>query len=190
MTAILEAFRTGVEAGLDEDSIKLAMIKAGDTFKTVAKSYAELLVSEGLVESKESKDEKISSILSSANVSTEEGFAEAVSAIVDAVKGVDEKSAAGSVRYWCRKNEKAYYTKPKAESTGRGGFAKRFYEALIANPAMTAEEADAIVMGLDGHEETSVNVQKHASHYQSIRKLANAIASGVADSFDDAEDQE
>lgn len=190
MTAILDAFRAGVDAGLDEDAIKLSMIQAGDTFKTVAKHYAEFLVSEGLVESKESKEEKISSVLASADVSTEEGFAAAVEAIVDAVKGVDAKSAAGSIRYWCRKNEKAYFTKPKVESTGRGGFAKRFYQSLINNPTMSAEEADAIIMGLDGNEETSVNVQKHASHYQSIRKLANAIASGISDDFDDAEDQE
>lgn len=190
MTAILDAFRAGVDAGLDEDAIKLAMIQAGDTFKTVAKNYSDFLVSEGLVESKESKEEKISNILSGADVSTEEGFAAAVESIVDAVKGVDAKSAAGSIRYWCRKNEKAYFTKPKAESTGRGGFAKKFYEALINNPAMTAEEADSIIMGLDGHEETSVNVQKHASHYQSIRKLANAIFHGVSDGFDDAEDEE
>lgn len=190
MTAILDAFRAGVEAGLGEDQIKLSMIQAGDTFKTVAKNYSDMLVSEGLVESKESKDEKISAILSDADVSSEEGFADAVDAIIDAVKGVDAKSAAGSIRYWCRKNEKAYFTKPKAESTGRGGFAKKFYESLINNPAMTAEEADAIIMGLDGNAETSVNVQKHASHYQSIRKLANAIFHGVSDGFDDAEDEE
>ena len=95
MTAILDAFRAGVDAGLDEDAIKLSMIQAGDTLKTVAKHYAEFLVSEGLVESKESKEEKISNVLASADVSTEEGFAAAVEAIVDAVKGVDAKSAAG-----------------------------------------------------------------------------------------------
>ena len=189
--AILDAFRAGVSAGESEDQIKLSMIQAGDTFKTVAKNYAQFLIDEGIVESKESKDEKIASILSGADLSTEEGFASAVAAIVAAVKGVDEKSAAGSIRWYARKNGVAYFTKPKAESTGRAGFAKRFYEALIANPEMSKHDAEAIIQGIDGNPETSDNVKKHASHYQSIRKLANAIANGAgydAEGDDDSDE--
>lgn len=189
--AILDAFRAGVAAGESEDQIKLSMIQAGDTFKTVAKNYAQFLIDEGIVESKESKDEKIASILSGADLSTEEGFASAVAAIVAAVKGVDEKSAAGSIRWYARKNDIAYFTKPKAESTGRAGFAKRFYEALIANPEMSKHDAEAIIQGIDGNPETSDNVKKHASHYQSIRKLANAIVNGAgydAEGDDDSDE--
>jgi hypothetical protein len=189
--AILDAFRAGVAAGESEDQIKLSMIQAGDTFKTVAKNYAQFLIDEGIVESKESKDEKIASILSGADLSTEEGFASAVAAIVAAVKGVDEKSAAGSIRWYARKNDIAYFTKPKAESTGRAGFAKRFYEALIANPEMSKHDAEAIIQGIDGNPESSDNVKKHASHYQSIRKLANAIANGAgydAEGDDDSDE--
>jgi hypothetical protein len=189
MSTILDAFRAGIESNLDEDAIKLSMIQAGDTFKTVAKNYSEFLVSEGLVESKESKEEKITDILSRFDVSDEQGFNAAVEEVVNAVKGVDARSAAGSIRYWCRKNEREYFTKPKAESgSGHSGFAKSFYNALIENPAMTEDEAFDLILGRNGNDETSANVQKHASHYQGIRKLANAIISAHAYESDDSDE--
>ena len=183
--AIREAFNAGIAANLTEDQIKINMIQAGSTFKSVAKEYAEFLVDAGLVASKEDKEKVIASVMEAFDVSTEDGFNGAVESIVSQLKGVDEKSAAGSIRYACRKAEKPCYVKAKAESTGKVGFKRQFYDMLIENPNMTKEEAEEI-LNADG---VSENVRKHASAYHAVRKLANAIASGnPSDESDDSDD--
>lgn len=175
---ILEAFRSGIEAGADEDQIKLSMIQAGATFKNVTKFYSEFLVSEGIVESKEEKEARITQIAEQFDLSTEEGFSGAIDALIEQSKNVDERSAAASIRWFCRKNEIAYFVKPKSEPVGNRtqGFAGRFYDALIENPTMSVEEAENIVNGVNPHPETSENTKRYMKHYQDIRALANAIA--------------
>lgn len=184
-SAIREAFDAGIAANHSEDQIKIEMIQAGSTFKSVAKEYQEFLVEAGLVASKEDKEKTIEEALGEFDVSTEDGFNDAVTFVTTNLKGVDEKSAAGSIRYACRKAEKPCYVKPKAESTGRVGFKRQFYDMLVENPTMTKEEADEILNG-DG---VSENVRKHAAAYHAVRKLANAIATGIpSDESDDSDE--
>lgn len=187
--AIKAAFDNGIADGLSEDQIKIAMIQAGSTFKGVSKDYAEFQVISGFIDCKEVKDDKIAAILKDRDVSTEESFNEAVRLICEAVKGVNEKSAAGSIRYYTRKAELPCYAKPKGEATGRKGFANVFYDMLIANPMMSKDEVAAVVNGTDGHPETSENTKRYMTHYQNIRKLANAIA-GKVDIEDEDDDDE
>lgn len=188
--AIKAAFDNGISAGLSEDQIKIAMIQAGSTFKGVSKDYAEFQVISGFIDCKEVKDDKIAAILKDRDVSTEESFNEAVRLICEAVKGVNEKSAAGSIRYYTRKAELPCYTKPKGEGTGRTGFTGYFFDALVANPAMTKDEAAAIVNGTDGHPETSDNTKRGLSYYQKIRRLANAIVGNTDDTEADENGEE
>lgn len=188
--AIKAAFEAGIVADKKEDDIKLEMIKAGSSFKTIAKDYNDLMIASGLIDSKESRDKKVEEILTGADVSTEAPLNDAIAMIVHQVKGIDEKAALSAIRSWARKNEKVVWTKPKAEGGAtRASFARSFYDALIANPAMTKEEADAIINGTDGHPETTDNVKANSSHYQSVRKLANAIAD-VVKASEEAEDDE
>ena len=183
--AIKTAFIDGIGRNLSEDQIKINMIQAGSTFKSVSKDYADLSVEAGLVSSKDDKEKIISEVMADADVSTEAAFGAVVKELVEKLKGFDEKSAASSIRWFCKKNEKPYWVKPKGEST-RKSFKKIYYDALIENPNMTKEEADAFINGKDA----SDNVRRHATHYQAIRKLANAIATGVSADYSDDEDED
>lgn len=165
------AFQKAVDQDKAEDDIKMSMIGAGATFKNVTRLYNTYMVDAGLAISKEDKDAIVNSALEGVDLSEEANFDEAVSTIADKAAGVNEKSAASLIRAWAKKNEVECFKKVSGGG-GRSGFAAKFYEALIANPKMTEDQATELMQG----EDASDNVRRHASHYQSIRKLCNAIA--------------
>lgn len=168
---VREAFDEAMDAEKDEDQVKLAMIGAGATFKNVSRLFNQYMIDTGRAISKKERDDIAEEILADADVSDEEGFSSAVDAIVEKSTGVSEKQAGAIVRAWAKKNEVECYKKPKG-ATGRSGFASKFYDALIENPEMDEEGANVLIDG----EDASDNVRRHRTHYQAIRKLANAIA--------------
>lgn len=170
------AFDEAIADGADEDAVKLAMISAGATFKNVTRLYNQYMIDAGFAISKEDRQTAVDSALEGKEFDTEENFGEAVEAIVEAVKGATDRSAAALVRAYAKKNELDCYKKPAGSGAGKAGFAKKFYDFLIANPTCTKAEAAAFVKGEGDHEETSANTQKHLSHYLSIHKLVNTIA--------------
>lgn len=171
---ILAAFSSAVEAGKEEDEIKMEMIQAGATFKNVTRLFNQFMVDGGYAVSKEEKDQILADLITE-TVSTEEGFNAAVLAVMDKLE-VTEKSAAGSVRAYAKKAEFECFKKAKATGAGRQGFASGFYDFLIANPTCTVEEATAFINGEGDHEDTTENVKRHASHYLAIHALVNKVA--------------
>jgi len=174
--AIVEAFDSAVAAEQSEDEIKMAMIAAGATFKNVTRLYNQFMIDAGLAISKEDRAKLVEDTLEGRDLSEEEGFDEAVAALVEAVKGATERSAAALVRSYAKKNELDVFVKPKGAGGNRTSFAGQFYEFLAGNPTMTKEEATAYIMGEGDHADTSANVQKHLSHYVGIWALVNRIA--------------
>jgi hypothetical protein len=175
-SAIREAFDEAIQDESGEDDIKLQMISAGATFKNVTRLYNKFMVEAGLAISKSDRNQIVEDTLSGRDVSTEESFNEAVNALVASIQGATERSAASLVRAYAKKNELPVYAKPKSEGGMKVGFASKFYDFLVGNPSVTEAEAEAFIMGKDGHAETSDNVKNHLSHYQAIRSLANRIA--------------
>lgn len=172
---ILAAFDSAVAENQDEDEIKMSMIGAGATFKNVTRLYNKFMIDAGLAVSKADRDEIVQGVLEGRDLSTEEGFDEAVAAIIEAVNGSTDRSAAGLIRSYGRKNELEVFKKAKGTGAGRSSFASKYYEFIIGNPGMDEDEAKAYVMGEGDHEDTSDNVKKHLSHYLGIWKLANTI---------------
>jgi hypothetical protein len=177
--AIQNAFSLGQAEGLTDDQIKYNMIGAGATFKNVTRLFNELLVEAGLAEDKGTRDEKIAAILKDADVSTEDGFNAAVQQIMEDCVGVLEKSAAGSVRAYCKKHSKEFWTKPKAEGPTRESFIGRYYAWLIENPTVSEEECHKFLFGKDGYPETSDNVKSYERMHQNVRKLVNDVAAKI-----------
>lgn len=177
--AIQSAFSIGQEEGLTDDQIKYNMIGAGATFKNVTRLFNELMVEAGLAEDKSTRDEKIAAILESADVSTEEGFNEAVQQIMEDCVGVVERSAAGSIRAYCKKNDKPVFIKPKGEGSNRESFIGRFYAWLIENPKVSEAECHDFLFGLNGHPATSENVKNYERMHQNVRKLVNDVAAKI-----------
>ena len=170
--AIKAAFEAAMSADKSEDNVKMDMISAGASFKNVTQYFNKFMVESGRVASNEDKQKAVETACTENDVSTAEGFEAAVAYIMEAAKGVNDRSAGASIRGWCRKNDKECYKKPKAEGAGtRTTFTSNFYNELRANPSMSAEDADAYIK-----EHGSNNVVKHTSHYQSIRQLVNDIA--------------
>lgn len=172
---IREAFDSAVEAGKTEDDVKMAMIGAGATFKNVTRMYNQFMIDAGLAISKADRDEIVQNVLEGRDLSTEEGFDEAVVSLVEQIQGSTERSAASLIRAYAKKNELEVYAKPKGQGAGRPGFAGGYYDFLAKNPGCTEQEATDYVMGENGNEETSENVKKHLSHYLGIWKLVNTI---------------
>lgn len=173
---IRPAFDAAVEAGKDEDGVKLDMISAGATFKNVTRLFNQYMIDAGFAISSVDRQTAVEETLTGKDLSTEEGFAAAVVELVKAVKGATERSAAALARAYAKKNELDCYAKAKGAGAGKSGFAAGFYGFLIANPKCTVVEATAYVNGEGDHAETSANTQKHLSHYLNIHKLVNTIA--------------
>lgn len=171
------AFDASVEAGKEEDAIKLDMITAGATFKNVTRLFNQYMVDSGLAVSKEDKATAVATACEGKDLSTEAGFEEASKAIIEAIEGTTERSADAQVRAYCKKNELEVFAKPKpAAGAGATGFTSQFHDFLVGNPTMTVEEATAFIMGAGENKETSANVKNHLTMYLSHYRLANRIA--------------
>lgn len=179
-TKIREAFDAAHAAGKEEDEVKLDMIGAGATFKNVTRLFNQFSVDAGLTVSKEEKDQIINTVLSGADLSTEESFNAKVAELQSSLQGSTDKSAAALVRAYAKKNGLEVFKKAKgAGGEAKAGFAGKFYEWLAANPTSSVEQATAFIQGTDGNEETTENVKRHQSHYLAIHRLVNRVA-GVA----------
>ena len=179
--AIRDAFNSAIEGEADEDSIKLGMISAGATFKNVTRLYNQFMIDAGLAISKQERNELIDSTLEGKEFDTEESFNSAVEALIEAIVGTTERSAAAMIRAYAKKNELDCFAKTTA-STGerQDGFKAKFYKFLESNPLMSRDEAMAFINGEGDHDETSNNVKKHASNHIAVWKLVNDIATKTA----------
>lgn len=178
--AIRAAFDAAHAAGKEEDDIKLDMIGAGATFKNVTRLFNQFSVDAGLTVSKEEKDQILLDVLNGADLADEATFNAKVEELMARLSGSTDKSAAALIRAYAKKNGIEAFKKAKG-GTGEAktGFAAKFYDFLVANPACTVAEATAFIQGADGHEETTENVKRHQSHYLAIHRLVNRVA-GVA----------
>lgn len=171
---IKEAFDESVAQEQDEDSTKMAMVGAGATFKNVTRLFNQFMIDAGLAISKADRDTLIEESLTGKALESEEEFNAAVEAVVAAVTGSTERSAAALVRAYAKKNELGVYTKPKGTGTGRSSFASDFY-AFLSEAKKTEEEIKAYVLGEGDHKDTSANTKKNLSHYLAIGKMAIKI---------------
>lgn len=164
--------------GDSEDDIKMAMIQAGATFKTVTRLYNEFLVDSGMLTSRSDKQATLNEVLSveGLDLTNKEVFNNTIDELVGYLTGVDRTSVAASVRGWCKKNDVEHYKAPKGGGGGASGFSSMFYAALISNPEMSESDANQIIDGKVEGIHASENVQRHRSHYQAIRKMANDIS--------------
>ena len=171
--AIIEAFNVAIasEEALEEDDIKLSMIGAGATFKNVTRLYNQYMVLAGLAISKEDKVAHVAEALEGLEFEDEAGYDLAVVALMDEEKNINERSAGALLRAYAKKNTLEIYKKPKAEGTGRVGFASTYYDFLVANPYVVEAEAKAYIM----NPKNSENVRRHESHYMNLWKLTNRI---------------
>ena len=175
--AIRAAFDAAHAAGKEEDDIKLDMIGAGATFKNVTRLFNQFSVDAGLTVSKEEKDQILLDVLNGADLADEATFNAKVEELMARLSGSTDKSAAALIRAYAKKNGIEAFKKAKG-GTGEAktGFAAKFYDFLVANPACTVAEATAFIQGTDGHEETSENTKRHQSHYLAIHRLVNRVA--------------
>jgi len=170
-----DAFNEAVAAEKTEDEIKMAIISTGVTFKNVARLYKKFMIEAGLAMSKEDRDAVVAKVMAKAKgLETEEGFTKSIEAIKASGNGITDKSAAASIRTWAKAQDPVIecWAKPKGGGVAREGFRSRFYDALVANPAMTKEECHEYLKAAEG---TSSNIMKHESNYQGMRGLANRI---------------
>ena len=178
--AIRAAFDAAHAAGKEEDDIKLDMIGAGATFKNVTRLFNQFSVDAGLTVSKEEKDQILLDVLNGADLADEATFNAKVEELMARLSGSTDKSAAALIRAYAKKNGIEAFKKAKGgNGEAKTGFAAKFYDFLVANPACTVAEATAFIQGTDGHEETTENVKRHQSHYLAIHRLVNRVA-GVA----------
>jgi len=170
-TPIEVAFDEAMSEDKSEDEIMLDMIAAGATFKNVKTIFNACMVSGGYANSKTEKAEIVNDTLSGMDLSTEEGFAAAVEALTDNLKGVNDKSAAGSIRQYAKKNELEVFKKPKGTGAGRSGITSAFHDYLRANSPVSKEDVAGWIEanGTD-------NTKRHASHYQGLAALCADIA--------------
>lgn len=173
---INEAFNEAINADKDEDNVKLAMVHAGANFKNVTRLYNQFCIDAGLVISKAEKNQILADVLNDVDVSDESGFQSAVAALLSAMAGSTERSAAATVRAYAKKNEIDCFKKPTVVSgRTRSLFVAKFHRWLIDTKEATLEDATAYINGKDGFEPTSDSVKHNASTHIAIYNLVTAI---------------
>lgn len=171
---IRAAFRTALDAGKDEDTIKLAMIGSGATFKNVTRLFTQFMIDCGKVMSKDDRDEALDTILDGIDLSTAESFEACVAEVVEKVTGSTEKSASAFIRAYAKKNELTVYAAPKATGGTRNPFTTLFHEALVENPEFTEQDLKDLIAGLTP--EQQVNPNRWFAQHDKIRQVINTIA--------------
>jgi len=160
------AFTEAMEEGKTEDEVMLAMIEAGATFKNVRSRYNALMVDNGLLDSRAEKQKIIDETLSGLDLADEDNFKAAVEALTDSLKGVNEKSAAASIRQYAKKNELEVYKKPKGE--GRTGITSMFHDWLVSACPVTDEQVNEWI-NANGTE----NFKRNAKYYLGEAHMVN-----------------
>lgn len=161
------AFAEAVAEDKTEDEIMLAMIEAGATFKNVRSRYNALMVDAGMLDSRAEKAQIVEQTLEGVDLSTEDGFNGAIEALTENLKGVNNKSAAASIRQYAKKNELEVYKKPKGEG-GRSGITSQYHDWVLANLPVSDEQVNAWIEA-NGTE----NTKRHARVYLGQAHLAN-----------------
>lgn len=173
------AFDESVSAEDEEDDVKMAMIGAGATFKNVTRFYNKFMIDAGMAISKADRSQIVDDTLEGRDLESEEDFDSAVAALVEAVQGSTERSAAALVRSYAKKNDLTVYSKPKGEGASRVTFRSTFYEWIVANPDATEADAKAYVMGEGAYGPTSANVQAHASAHLNVFAMTRRLVATI-----------
>tara|TARA_R110000803_G_scaffold94312_1_gene161934 strand:+ start:2816 stop:3430 length:615 start_codon:yes stop_codon:yes gene_type:complete len=172
------AFSEAVNAEKDEDAVKMDMIQAGATFKNVTRLFNQYMIDAGLAISTADRKQIVDDTLEGMDLSTEEGFDAAVTALMDSVQGATDRSAAALVRSFGKKGELEVFAKPKTEGGNRNPFVSVFHAALIENPSMDEQGLKDVIAALEPTHQ--VNPNRWFSQHNNIRKTANAIAAKFA----------
>ncbi len=170
---VRDAFDVAVNEGGDEDSVKMAMIQAGATFKSVANSYNLFMIDAGLTISKKDRNVILDDLLPGANISIEDDFFSVVATVVTSIPGCNHRGAMAMIRHWAKKNGVDVYRNIVGDGNVRNPFVKNFHAALIKNPQMSKEGLDEVIGALN--DEQRVNPQRCFTHYNAIRKMVNAV---------------
>ena len=171
---IRSAFSVALDENKEEDDVKMAMIGSGATFKNVSRLYNTFMIEAGLAISPADRKAIVSDTLTGRDLSTEEGFDEAVTALTAAVTGATDRSSAALARSFAKANEVDVFVKPKSEGSSRNPFVSLFHAALIENPRMEEQGLKDIIASLDPDHQT--NPLRWFSQSNNIRKMANSIA--------------
>lgn len=174
MNEILNAFNAAIDAGKEEDDIKMAMIGAGATFKNVTRLYNEYMVETGRAMTKEAKADLVEKTAKDQDLASEEGFDKVVKAVVKGGTNINEQSASALVRAWAKKNEVECYAKPKGTGAVRNPFVNNFHSALIENPHMDEQGLKDVIAALEPQQQ--VNPTRWFNQHNAIRKMVNKIA--------------
>jgi len=179
--AARSVFDDMIDQGRPDDDIKMAMIQADPEigFSNITRVFNQFMIDGGHSMSKEDLEEVVNNVMDDADVSTEDGFDQAVTDIVDNGENISVRKASALVRSYAKKNEMEYYTKPKGTGTRKNAFIHRFYNALVDNPDMTEEECHDFLFGLNGNDETSQNVKNYEKMHQNVRALVNRISARI-----------
>ena len=177
VSQVEQAFIDGLEGDLEEDDIKMAMIKAGASFKNVNNQFRQFNIKFGYVSSQEEKKSALETVMKSGdvNVSTEDGLKDAIDTVINSLRGYNEAQVSGMIRAYAKKNDIEIFVKPRGAGTRNSGFRYGFYQSLIENPHMTNDEVDGLI-----DENGSKNDKGNRSHYYNIAKLVSDAVKNAA----------
>ena len=120
--------------------------------------------------SKDEKDDILNQVLDGLDLTEVDTFDSAVAELAQRLQ-TSEKSAAGSLRQWSKKNSIPFFIKPKSETAERTGITATIYNWIIDNSTASTEELFAF-LGEVGTE----NTLRNKAIYAGILKMANKIA--------------
>jgi polyribonucleotide nucleotidyltransferase len=172
MDAIKAAFQAEMEKeNVDEDSVKMAMLLAGAKFANVARYFNQLMVECGFAKSKEERNEILDKLLSGLDLTVEATFDEALSKLMEALD-TNDRSAATSIRMWCKKNEVEFFKKPKSEpGEGRKGFTAIMYKWVVDNINATKDEFEEFLNENLKTENQIKYKQNHLAFFKVVQEI-------------------
>ena len=175
-----EAFDIAVSKDLSEDEIKMAMIKAGCSFRAVGKLYNKLMIDRGHQVHKDDKRNTVELKCKGKALGNEKVFKSVAKQLMDTLPNCNERSAFSLIRAYARRNDILPWIAPPPERNGRQGFGRQYREYILevvskTSTAPTREQALDFIMGRNGAPETSESTKASKSVHLGLQRFAEDL---------------
>lgn len=176
-----EIVRNGFEQGHDDDTIMIAIVQAGISFRRALRMFKDAVETLGLRTSVKDVKEVASKLLAELdfNPQSYNDVKQVAEQLVEKVEGATHVQAMTAIKAYAKENEIALPKREKGEKEPKGangrpaGKFNKFYQFLLDNPQASQEDIHAFAAD-SGVDEKRANVLK--AKYFGILKLCQAFA--------------
>lgn len=130
----------GIKAGKDDDTIMMELVNAGVPIRDAYGEFRTAMIRAGFLLRPKERNEKLTGLLDGFNPETGDDVSAMLRELMDEVPRTTERQAMAAIRKYAKDNK---IELPKVKRVG--GFKKKVYDWMLANPTATVDELGAFI---------------------------------------------